>query len=248
MKKLFLIVFMAVIASLNSQAQDRIDSKPNSLSYKSKEITAALYWQESSKTGKWESRKNTKLIYLGEGVAVDNFNSIFIGEYQEQRYLFLDFRKYSWRYPELKLDWMYSRTIMAALLSNEDYSRLSSISAGETLTITPRFYHDMFKGHAEYSFPFFLSLGETLRSSSETLYASNKKAYREDYAEREWKKDYPTINFIILKRVVGSDGRDVVRFVLYPHALGELIDSAYFEVDYAVYRNLFTKDKKQSYK
>lgn len=248
MKKLLLLVFIAIVTSLNCEAQDRIDSQPATLSYKSKEITAVPYWQENSKTGRWESRKNTKLIYLGEGVAIDNFNSLFIGEYGGKRYLFVDFCKYSWRYPELQLEWMYSRTIMAALLSDEDYNRLSSVAAGETITIMPRFYHDMFKGHAEYSFPFFLSLGETLRSSSETLYQSNKKTYGEDYAERQWKEVYSPIYFMVLKRVNGSDGRDVVRFSLYPKALPELIDYSYFEVENSAYRNLFTEDKKQCYK
>lgn len=53
---------------------------------------------------------------------------------------------------------------------------------------------------------------------------------------------------ILLKRVVGSDGRDVVRFLLYPHAMSELIESCYFEVAFDVYKNLFTADKKTSYK
>jgi len=51
-----------------------------------------------------------------------------------------------------------------------------------------------------------------------------------------------------LKRITDSDGQDVVRFILYPKALPELIDYTYFEVDYSVYKNLLTKDKKVSYK
>lgn len=61
-------------------------------------------------------------------------------------------------------------------------------------------------------------------------------------------KDYPPINFIVLKRITDSDGQDVVRFILYPKALPELIDYTYFEVNYSVYKNLLTKDKKVSYK
>ena len=56
-------------------AQDRNNAAPAQLATKSKEIKSALYWQQDRKTGKWESRKNTTLVYLGEGVAVDNFNS-----------------------------------------------------------------------------------------------------------------------------------------------------------------------------
>lgn len=138
--------------------------------------------------------------------------------------------------------------IMAALLSEADYSSMSNIEPGQVITITPRFYHKMFKGHAEYSFPFFLSLGETLCSSSETMYKSYARTNGEDYAERYWKSEYPLLYFIVLKRVVGSDGRDVVRFLLYPHAMSELIESCYFEVAFDVYKNLFTADKKTSYK
>lgn len=248
MKKVFFLLFMATIVTLIGNAQSRTNSNPAALSYKSKEINSALYWQQSSKTGRWESRKNTKRVYLGEGVAVNNFNSIFIGEYNNKRYLFLDFYRYSWRYPALKTEWMYSRTIMAALLTDDDYNHLSSLATNQTLSIIPPFYHRMFKGHAEYSFPFFLSLGETLLSSTKTLYESNKKAYGEKYANKEWKKEYPPINFIVLKRITNSNDQDVVRFTLYPTALPELIDHTYFEVNYSVYKNLFTEDKKINYK
>ena len=129
---------------------------------------------------------------------------------------------------------------MAALLSEADYSSMSNIEPGQVITITPRFYHKMFKGHAEYSFPFFLSLGETLCSSSETMYKSYARTNGEDYAERYWKSEYPLLYFIVLKRVVGSDAREVVRFLLYPHAMSELIESCYFEVAFDVYKNLFT--------
>lgn len=246
MKRLLLLVFIAI--SLNVVGQERTNSTPTSLSYKSKEIKSALYWEKNPKSGQWESRKNKTLVSLGEGVAVENFNSLFIGDYEGFRYLFLDFMQYRWRYPKLRIDWISSRAIVAAILSEEDYDNMRDISVGEMLIIKPRFYHKMFKGHPEYSFPFFLSLGETLRSSSEILYQSNKKAYGEEYAEQLHQEKYPPINFIVIKRTTGSDGRDVIRFTLYPHAFSELIDSFYFEVDYSTYQNLFTPDKKRSYK
>lgn len=214
MKQLSIIILAVIAFSTNCMAQDRNNAAPAQLATKSKEIKSALYWQQDRKTGKWESRKNTTLVYLGEGVAVDNFNSLFIGEYAGRRYLFCDFKEYSWRYPVLQTEWIVSRMIMAALLSEADYSSMSNIEPGQVITITPRFYHKMFKGHAEYSFPFFLSLGETLCSSSETMYKSYARTNGEDYAERYWKSEYPLLYFIVLKRVVGSDGRDVVRFLL----------------------------------
>lgn len=106
----------------------------------------------------------------------------------------------------------------------------------------------MFKGHAEYSFPMFLSLCETLRSSTETMANSYKSERGNEAAESYWRNEYPLIHYIILKRVSGSNGKDVVRFTLYPHAMEELIDHSYFEIEYSVYRNLFTKDKNNKYK
>lgn len=248
MKKVILILTMVLFTILNLSAQDRINKAPEQLSYKSKEIKNAVYWQQNRETGQWESRKNTKLIYLGEGVAVENFNSIFIGDYQGGRYMFLDFKDYSWNYPSLKIDWIYRRMMMAALISEKDYNQMDSLKVGQVLTITPRFYYKMFKGHIEYSFPFFISLCESTRSSTETMYNSYKKTNGDSYAERYWEKEYPPLNFIVLKRVKTSDGKDVVRFRLYPSAMKELIDTHYFEVEYQVYRNLFKADNVITYK
>ena len=248
MKQRFFILVAAIITAFNGFSQDRVDKTPEQLSYKSKEVSEALYWSQSSKTGKWESRKNTKLIYLGEGVAIDNFNNLFIGEYKNKRYLFLEYRKYSWRYPNLKQEWIVSRTIMAGLLSDEQYNQMDSLAIGQTLTVIPQFYNSMFKGHAEYSFSMFLSLCETLRSSTETMANSYKSERGDEAAESYWRNEYPLIHYIILKRVSGSNGKDVVRFALYPKAAEELIDNFYFEVEYSVYRNLFTKDKNNKYK
>lgn len=124
MKRIFTVLWAIFIISANSIAQDRINTAPAQLSEKSKEIKSALYWQQDGETGKWESRKNTTLVYLGEGVAVDNFNSLFIGEYAGRRYLFYDFKEYSWRYPVLQIEWIVSRTIMAALISENDYQHM----------------------------------------------------------------------------------------------------------------------------
>lgn len=151
MKQLSIIILAVIAFSTNCMAQDRNNAAPAQLATKSKEIKSALYWQQDRKTGKWESRKNTTLVYLGEGVAVDNFNSLFIGEYAGRRYLFCDFKEYSWRYPVLQTEWIVSRMIMAALLSEADYSSMSNIEPGQVITITPRFYHKMFKGHAVIS-------------------------------------------------------------------------------------------------
>lgn len=137
---------------------------------------------------------------------------------------------------------------MSGLLSAMDCERLLALSVDDTLIINPRFYTGMLKGHAEYSFPFYLQGVETLRSTSELLYQTYKKELGEEFAEGKWKKDYPRIDFIILKRVKGTKGRDVVRFKVYPNAIKKLIDHSCFEVDYSTYRNLFAPDKKKDYK
>ena len=66
MKKVFFLLFMATIVSLVGNAQSRTNSDPTALSYKSKEIKSALYWQQSSKTGRWESRKKRNAYILAK--------------------------------------------------------------------------------------------------------------------------------------------------------------------------------------
>lgn len=45
-----------------------------------------------------------------------------------------------------------------------------------------------------------------------------------------------------------SDGKDVVRFLVYPHSSKWLIDNFYFEVPYSEFQKLFIADKKTTYK
>ena len=66
MKQVFFLLFMATIVSLAGNAQSRTNSTPAMLSYKSKEINSALYWQQSSKTGRWESRKTQNAYILAK--------------------------------------------------------------------------------------------------------------------------------------------------------------------------------------
>lgn len=247
MKAKFILTVISFLIGFNIIAQDRTDSAPKQLSYKSTEITKALYWEENSSTGKWESRKNSKPGYEGEGIAVDNFLSIFIGDYAGHRYLFLDYIKYYWQYPNIKVDWSSSRAMMAALITNDDYNKMDSLSVNQVLTITSNFYESMWKSNREYSFPFFISLNETLRSSTSVM-AKSYERESEGAGERYWKSEYPPIQFITLKRVVDSKGKDLVRFRIYPHAMPELINSFYFEIDYSTYRNLFKQAENNIYK
>ena len=246
MKKILFFI-LSIFFVLPSISQEREDDAPASLSYKSKEITKALYWNKNSESGKWENRKNTKLVYKGEGIKVDNFNSLFVGEYKNRRYLFLDFKKYKWKYPSLEMDWVWYRTIIAASLSDEDYDKMQNLKDGEVLEIKPRFHNEMFKANRDYSFPFFLKLTETLYHSSETIYNIDKKNSGESYAELVWKKENPPITFIVLKKFIDSKGKELIRFSLYPSAFKELINSFYFEIDISTYNNLFTPDKTLKY-
>lgn len=247
MRTKLILTVISILIGFNLIAQDRIDSAPKQLSYKSKEIKKALYWEKNSSTGKWESRKNSKLVYEGEGIAVDNFLSVFVGDYANNRYIFLDYMKYYWQYPNLKIDWSLSRAIMAALITNDDYNKMDSLSINQVLTITSDFYEFMWKSDREYSFPFFISMNETLRSATSTLADSYEREVK-GAGKRHWSSEYPTIQFITFKRVVDSNGKDVVRFRVYPHAIPDLIDTFYFEIDYSTYRNLFIKAEKNLYK
>ena len=245
MKKIFLLIFL--VFPLVCIAQDRVNEEPASLSWKSKEINKAYFWIKESKTGKWKSRKNNKLVYLWEGVKVDNFNSIFIGEYNKNKYLFLDYRKYDWRYPNLKMEWRWWRYIFAALISENDYNMMESLEVGDTLVVRSIYHNYMYKGDVEYSFPLFLKMTNALYSSSLTLYNLDKKEHGDNYAKSKWREDNPLIQLIVLKRVVDSKGQDLVRFTIYPSALEDLIDISYFEIEYKTYRNLFTLDKTNKY-
>ncbi len=215
-------LIVLTIASL-CVAQSRVDKPMPELSWKSKELNNALYWERNSKTGKWESRKCSKMLYLGEGVNVDNYHGLFLGQLDGDTYLFLDKRDYHWRYPTLQTEWMYSRHIYAALLSEEQLATLKNLPVGEAVTFTPSYVNSMSRANEEYSFPFFLSLTETLKG----VESPNQ------------------VPFITVKRVV-DNGKEVVRFCF--GAVTELIDISYFEVDYDKFNTLFVADNKTSYK
>ncbi len=205
-------------------AQSRVDAPVPELTWKSKELNNALYWKRNSATGKWESRKCSKMVYLGEGVNVDNYHGLFLGTLNGDTYLFLDKRKYHWRYPHLETEWMYSRYIYAALLSDEQLNTLKNLPVGEQVVITPSYVNSMSRANEEYSFPLFLSLTETLKGV-----------------------DSPNqVPFITFKRVINDNGTEAVRFVF--GAVTELIDISYFEVDYDKFNTLFTADNKTTYK
>ena len=221
--KLKVIASLAMLAlSTLCVAQSRVDTPAPELSWKSKELNNALYWSQSRKTGKWESRKCSKMIYLGEGINVDNYHGLFLGTLNGETYLFLDKRDYHWRYPALETEWMYSRFIYAALLSEEQLNSLKNLPVGEKVVITPTYVNKMSRAHEEYSFPLFLSLTETLKGNE-----TNR------------------VPFITLKRV-SDNGKEVVRFCF--GAVTELIDISYFEVDYDKFNTLFTADNKTTYK
>lgn len=205
-------------------AQSRVDTPVPELSWKSKELNNALYWKRNAETGKWESRKCSKMVYLGEGVNVDNYHGLFLGTLNGDTYLFLDKRNYHWRYPNLELEWMYSRFIFAALLSEEQLETLKNLPVGEKIVITPTYVNSMSRANDDYSFPLFLSLTETLKGVEEP----NR------------------VPFITIKRIVDDKGKEAVRFVF--GAVTDLIDISYFEVDYDKFNTLFTADNKTTYK
>ena len=224
MKKTIILLSLFAV-SIFANAQDRVDSEPEQLSWKSQEIRNATFW-EQSKNGKWVSRKNTKRPYLGEGVAVDNFNSAFTGTYHGVRYLFVDAFGYEWRYPNLEMEWIYKKNIYAFELTDSDYTGMKDLRQGDTISVLTKRHNNLFVGNPEYSFPFFLRLTETLIST-----------------DQEMKPEYA----ICAKRTT-NNGTDVVRFLIAPCCLPDLLDLNYFEVSYDVFQRLFTQDKNNTYK
>ncbi len=216
-------IFIALIICVSVRAQDRVDAAPEQLSWKSQAIDNALFW-EQNKNGKWVSRKNTKKPYHGEGVAIENFNTTFTGVFRNVRYLFIDAFGYRWRYPNLEMEWMYEKKMYAFELTDSDYSNLQNLKEGETVSVMTKNHNDMFVGHDDYSFPFFLRLTDTLRGTEETP------------------------QYAICAKRTKSNGTDVVRFLIAPTCLPDLIDTNYFEVSYDTFQRLFTQDKKNTYK
>ena len=152
------------------------------------------------------------------------FNAIFTGIFRNVRYLFVDAFGYRWRYPNLEMEWMYEKKMYAFELTDSDYSNLQNLNEGETVSVMTKNHNDMFVGHEDYSFPFFLRLTDTLRGTEETT------------------------QYAICAKRTKSNGTDVFRFLIAPTCLPDLIDTNYFEVSYDTFQRLFTQDKKNTYK
>jgi len=245
-KKIFCILFLCSLTF--SFAQTRSNNDATTLEYKSKAISNANYWYQEN--GKWKSRSCSKYKFES-GVQSENFNTIFIGEINSLKYLFIDYCKAKWEYPNLKSNWTYYRQLHSALITENDYNALKNIQPNEAVNIISLFNFDMFKGNRSYSFSFFLDLMNTSYSSSQTLYDSYKKHEGEEYAKAKYKKENPPRYVFSAKRTF-NDNKDVVRFTVFPVYLEfgkpALIDQFYFEVPYNNFMFLFEADKKTSYK
>lgn len=222
-RKLSLLAIIIISGALTIAAQDRTDTSMPFLTYASKNLDNARYWEQDGSS--WKSRKCDKLVYQGEGVACENFSTMFIGKTDGRTFLFVDRHDYYWQYPELRLEWKHKRMMYQVLLSENDYNRLDSLATGETYTITPQFVNAMCQDNRDYSFPFFLMLSSSLLP---TAGATQPEP------------------FITVRRFTGSDGKDVVRFRF--GIFVELIDSFYFEVPYQDWRKLFTPEGKKGRK
>lgn len=218
MRKITLLLAVLCM-TLTATAQERVNTAPTALSWKSKPVKTATYWEQ--KDGRWSSRPCNRLKYLGEGTACDNLTALFVGILNGKRYIFADRNDYYWRYPYLQQGWMTARAMHDWLITEDDYSRLDSLHDGETVIIKSTYSNKLWKNNREYSFPFFLSLTNTM-----------------------YKEAAPT-TCMAVRRYKGKDG-DVVRFRL--GAVPELLETAYFEVSYDVWRNLFNEDKTTKYK
>lgn len=235
---------VCLLGIIDVQAQDRINEAPKSLTYKSKEIKRANYW--SQENGIWERRPNTSRPYL-VGVQSDNFKSIFIGDIDSLKFIFVDYYKAQYKYPNLELDWTYYPKIQACLISTDSYEELKNIQQGQIVGVRSNYYLEMFKSGQEYSFPLFLELVEQLYSSHKLLYKMQLEEMGKDYADNYWREQYPEQYALIAKRVL-SENKDVVRFhcllpILFITKMRPFIESWYFEIPYNEFMKLFEPDK-----
>ncbi len=215
-----------------------------SLSFRSKAIDNAMYWEQDG--GLMKGRKCDKLEYLGEGVACENFETMYTGNFEGRPYLFVERHDYYWQYPDLRLEWRHKNMIYQVLLSEDDLNRLDSLKTGETYSVVPRFYNAMCTDKRDYTFLFFLMMSKELLSSAEVMYSSYERTDGRDRAERYWQGQYPPEPFITVRRVTSTEGKDVVRFRF--GSLVELLDSFYFEVPYKDWRRLFEADGRKGRK
>ncbi len=247
MKRILIICLLMLFGSGSLSAQDRVDQPATTLSYKSQEVKRALYWKQID--GKWKSRYNTDIRFQS-GVQCDNFRSLFIGSIDTMRFLFIEYDKGAYLYPNLEMDWRYFRMICAGLLEEADYEALKTIVPGQQVSVVSHYTSESHKG-LQYSFSRFLDLTRLLYSSTRTLCNSYEKEYGPDAAMSYWQKEYPDKFMLAVLRTT-SEGRDVIRFQVFPAYInmGEPVsmDISYFEISYDEYGKLFRADRKLTHK
>lgn len=245
-RALYLIIFLFSATFLSAQTRENKDA--TSLNYKSKNISNVKYWHQEN--GKWKSRLSNTSTFEN-GVQSDNFYNIFIGRIDSLNFLFIDYAKAEWKYPNIKEGWTYYRRLHSALITEKDYSSLKNIRPNEIVNIISLFNFSMRKNRSDYSFPLFLDLITTMYSSNQVLFNSYKQHEGEDYAKMKYKKENPPEYIFYAKRTYNNN-EDVVRFSVFPAYLtfGEpaIIDNYYFEIPYTKYLVLFESDKKTIYK
>lgn len=229
---ILLAVFMLIINSIQDRAQDRINSKPLSLSYKSKELRKATYWEQDQ--GKWVSRNNTKIEYQS-GVHSKNFKSIFFGRIDSVSMIFIDYSQGRYKYPNLELEWGYYPEIHSAVIDKDKCSQMKNIQPNQIVSITSRYTNKINKLHPEYNFSLFLDLSRTL--------------YETDILLKEKHVDL----YILSAYRTRNKGVDVVRFDIFPYPWAVEMGNPeftnwYFEVTYKDFMVLFDEDSKKTYK
>ena len=96
-----------------------------------------------------------------------------------------------------------------------------------------------------------MDITRLLYSSACTLYDSYEKESGTVAAMAYWQKEYPDRFMLAVLRTT-SDGRDVVRFQVFPAYInmGKPVgmDKFYFEIPYDEYGKLFQTDRKLTHK
>lgn len=251
MKKILLLCAITLGCMFNLAAQDRVDVAPKTLTYKSKELNYATYWELVK--GKWKSRYNRKLDYKINGPC-ENFRTVFIGDLDSLKFLFV--RYHTRVYYRVGFhEESYSPTkLYAGLISPMDYKMLKDIAPGQLIPVMSSYYNDIPSEEGFY-FPDFLQQLEVEYKSHMGIYTCKLKTEGRDAADRYWNSQYLERLIFLVKRTTSS-GKDVIRFRFFfnnSEALGvsdlnDLLRDAYFEVPYEEYMELFKPDRKLTYK
>ena len=145
MKKI-LMVAIALIVSINSFSQDRVNRQKLSFSDKSQYLTSSQGWKYNETLGEWVDYVNVicsdksykeKYISLQGGPYMKSnseftFDSIQIKtvNFQEKKYIMMIISKYAgrYKYPSIREDWKSYKVKMIYFLEENEYQKMKNFN------------------------------------------------------------------------------------------------------------------------